>query len=66
MAAAEKAFKKFVFQHAKAATVGEIFNVGAPLSFMMIKEAEVRNLVAASAGVEGAVSMDYILSQMLL
>ncbi len=66
LAAAEKAFKKFVFQHAKAATVGEIFNVGAPLAFMMLKEAEVRNLIAASAGAEGAVSMDYILSQMLL
>ena len=66
LGSAEKAIKKFVFQHAKAATIGEIFNVGAPLAFMMLKEAEVRNLIAASAGVEGAVSMEYISSQMLL
>jgi vacuolar-type H+-ATPase subunit C/Vma6 len=66
LAGAEKAFKKAVFQHAKACTIGEIFNVGAPLAFMMLKEAEVRNLIAASAGVEGGVSMEYIQSQMLL
>lgn len=66
LATAEKAFKKAVFQHAKAFTIGEIFNVGAPLAFMMLKEAEVHNLVAASAGVESGVSMEYIQSQMLL
>lgn len=66
LAAAEKAVKKAVFQHAKAATVLEIFNAGAPLTFMMLKEAEVRNLIAASAGVEGGVSTEYIQSQMLL
>jgi vacuolar-type H+-ATPase subunit C/Vma6 len=66
LAASEKSFKKAVFQHAKARTIGEIFNVGAPLAFMMIKEAEVRNLIAASAGVEGGVSTEYIQSQMLL
>jgi vacuolar-type H+-ATPase subunit C/Vma6 len=66
IANAEKAFKKAVFQHAKAATIGEIFNVGAPLAFMMLKEAEVHNLIAASAGVEGGVNMEYIQNQMLL
>jgi vacuolar-type H+-ATPase subunit C/Vma6 len=66
LAAAEKAFRKGVFTHAKVATIGEIFNIGAPLAFMMLKEAEVRNLIAASAGVEGGVGTEYILSQMLL
>lgn len=66
LAAAEKAIKKAEYQHAKVATIGEIFNVGAPLAFMMLKEAEVRNLIAASAGVEGGVSTDFIQSQMLL
>ena len=66
LAAAEKAFRKALFLHAKAFTIGEIFNVGAPLAFMMLKEAEVRNLIAASAGVDGGVSMEYIQSQMLL
>ena len=66
LAAAEKAIKKAVFQHAKTATIGEIFNVGAPLAFMTLKEAEVHNLIAASAGVEGAVSVENIQSQMML
>jgi vacuolar-type H+-ATPase subunit C/Vma6 len=66
LAAAEKAFKKAMFQHAKAFTIGEIFNVGAPLAFMMLKEAEVHNLIAASAGVEADVSTENIQSQMLL
>jgi len=66
LANAEKAVKRAVFQYAKAATIGEIFNVGAPLAFMMLKEAEARNLIAAAAGIEGAVSLDFIQSQMLL
>lgn len=66
LAAAEKAFRKAVYQHAKTATVGEIFNVGAASAFMMLKEAEVNNLIAASAGVEGGVSTERILSQMVL
>ncbi len=66
LAAAEKAFKKAVFLHAKAYTIGEIFNVGAPLAFMMLKEAEVHNLIAASAGIEGEVSTENIQGQMLL
>lgn len=66
LAAAEKAFKRTVYQHAKAATIGEIFNVGAPLAFMMLKETEVRNLIAASAGIESEVGADGILSQMML
>ena len=61
---AEKAFKKGIFTHAKASTVGEIFNVGAPLAFMMVKEAEVHDLIAATAGIEGGVSPNTILSQM--
>jgi V/A-type H+-transporting ATPase subunit C len=63
---AEKALKRVVFQHAKTFTIGEIFNVGAALAFMMLKEAEVRNLIAASVGVEGGVSLEHIQSQMLL
>jgi vacuolar-type H+-ATPase subunit C/Vma6 len=66
LATAEKAFKKAIFQHAKASTIGEIFNVGGPLAFMMLKEAEVRNLVAASSGIDGGVGGELILSRMLL
>jgi len=66
LATAEKAIKKTVSQHAKTATIGEIFNVGAPLAFMFLKEAEVHNLVAVSAGVEGSVGAEGIQDQMLL
>ncbi|MGA3111252.1 MAG: V-type ATPase subunit [Candidatus Bathyarchaeia archaeon] len=65
VAAAAKAFKEAIFSHAKAHIVDEIFNVGEPLAFMIIKEAEVRNLIAVSAGIEGGVSTNYILGQML-
>ncbi|MGA2682352.1 MAG: V-type ATPase subunit [Candidatus Bathyarchaeia archaeon] len=66
LAAAEKAFKRVVFQHAKAFTISELFNVGGALAFMTLKEAEVRNLIAASVGVEGGINTEHILGQMLL
>ncbi len=66
LAAAERAFRIAVFEHAKAGSVSEIFNVGAALAFMMVKEAEVHNLIAMSAGVEGGVAGERIQSQLLL
>jgi vacuolar-type H+-ATPase subunit C/Vma6 len=60
IANAEKAFNRAIFQHAKARTISEIFNVGAPLAFMMLKEAEVHNLIAISAGVEASLAADQI------
>jgi len=66
VANAEKAFKRAVFQHAKASRIGEIFNIGAPLAFMTQKEAEVHNLIATSSGVEAAVNPEEILGQLLL
>ena len=47
---AEKAFEKAIVQHAKASKIPENFNIGAPLSFMTQKEAEVHNLTALSFG----------------
>jgi vacuolar-type H+-ATPase subunit C/Vma6 len=55
-----------MFQHAKVSTISEIFNIGAPLAFMMLKKAEVHNLIAISAGVEASLSADKIQEQMLL
>ena len=63
---AEKAFKRAVFQYAKASRICEIFNIGAPLAFMAQKEAEVHNLIAASSGVEAAVNPEKIQGQLLL
>jgi len=65
IASAEKAFNRAMFQHAKVSTISEIFNVGAPLAFMMLKEAEVHNLIASSAGVEASLTTDQIQGQML-
>ncbi|MGD0994707.1 MAG: V-type ATPase subunit [Candidatus Bathyarchaeia archaeon] len=66
VANAEKAFKRAVFQHAKASRIGEIFNIGAPLAFMTQKEAEVHDLIATSSGVEAAVNPEEIQGQLLL
>jgi vacuolar-type H+-ATPase subunit C/Vma6 len=65
IASAEKAFNRAMFQHAKVSTISEIFNVGAPLAFMMLKESEVHNLIASSAGVEASLTTEQIQSQML-
>jgi vacuolar-type H+-ATPase subunit C/Vma6 len=66
IAGAEKAFDRAMFQHAKVSTISEIFNVGAPLAFMMLKEAEVHNLIAISAGVEASLTADQIQEHVLL
>ena len=61
---AEKAFKKAGLQHAKATRIGESFNIGAALAFMIQKETEVHNLNAISAGVEAAVKPEEIQNQL--
>lgn len=66
LANAEKAFKKAVFQHAKANRVHDTFSIGAPLAFMTLKEAEVHNLIAMSSGIESAVNPEEIQGQLLL
>jgi len=63
---AEKAFNKTIFQHAKVSTISEIFNVGAPLAYLSLKEAEVHNLIAMSAGVEASIPADQIQEHMLI
>ncbi len=65
IANAEKTFQKSMLKHAKASTILEIFNIGAPLSFMTLKAAEVHNLIALSVGVEGAVNSEKIQNQLL-
>lgn len=63
---AQKAFQKAILKHAKTSIILEIFNIGAPLSFMTMKDAEVHNLIAISAGVEGAVNPEKIQNQLLV
>lgn len=66
IANAGKAFKKAVFQHAKASLISETFNIGAPLAFMTQKEAEVFNLTALSLSVSSEMKHEDIRNQLLL
>ncbi len=65
IANAQRAFQKALLNHAKVNFVLDIFNIGAALSFMTLKEAEVHNLIALSAGVDGAVNSEEIQNQLL-
>jgi V/A-type H+/Na+-transporting ATPase subunit C len=52
ISAAEKAFRRDIFERAKKTKVGDTFNVGTPMSFMVNKEIELYNLTAISLGIE--------------
>ena len=63
---AEEDFRKAVFMHAKKTRVGDLFNVGAVLSFLIQKEVETRNLTVISLGIEYEWKPDDILTMLLL
>ncbi len=65
IAAAEKAFKKAILQHAKSSVLKEAFNIGLPLAFITQKEAEVYNLTVLSLGVESAMKPEEIRSLLI-
>jgi len=66
IANAEKAFKKAVVLHAKSRAISEAFNIGSPLAFMTMKEAEVYNLTVLGLCVDASVKPDEIRSQLLI
>jgi V/A-type H+/Na+-transporting ATPase subunit C len=66
VAAAEKAFKKALLQHAKSSAISEVFNIGSPLAFMTQKETEVYNLNVLSLGLDGAIKPEEIRSLLIL
>ena len=66
IANAGRAFKKAILQHAKTSTISESFNIGLPLAFMTLKEAEVFNLTALSLSVSSEMKHEDIRSQLLL
>jgi V/A-type H+-transporting ATPase subunit C len=49
---AEKAFKNAVLQYAKSRVFLDVFNIGAPLSFITLKEANVHNLTALALNID--------------
>jgi vacuolar-type H+-ATPase subunit C/Vma6 len=65
LAKAEKAFKIFLLENAKASTIFNTFNVRMPLAFMTRKEAEVYNLRAVALGIDGVLNPDLIRSLLL-
>jgi vacuolar-type H+-ATPase subunit C/Vma6 len=65
IAAAEKALKKAVLQHAKSSAITETFNIGSPIAFITQKEAEVHNLTVLSLGVDSAMKPEEIRNQLL-
>jgi vacuolar-type H+-ATPase subunit C/Vma6 len=65
IAHAEKAFAQAVFHHAKDRRILDLFDVGAPLVFMVQKTAEMHNLTALSLGVEAGLKPEGIRGQLL-
>ncbi len=65
LAAAEKTFKRTILAHAEKSRIREIFNVGAILIFITLKEAEVHNLTALSLGIEAGLKPEVIRNQLL-
>jgi len=66
VSAAEKAFRKAIFEHAKKTKIGDLFNIGVVLGFMVQKEVEAYTLTAISLGIEYGWKSDDILRLLLL
>lgn len=60
----EKSLQMAIFDHACKTRLKEIFNVEAPLSFMMQKEIEAKNLSAISLGIENMMKPEDIQSKL--
>jgi len=65
LSAAEKAFKRDVFQHVQKTNIGDPFTIESPIAFIVKKENELRNLNAISLGIEYGVKKADILSWLL-
>jgi vacuolar-type H+-ATPase subunit C/Vma6 len=49
---AEKNFKKAILQHAKSRVLLDVFNIGAPLSFITLKENNIHNLTTIALNID--------------
>jgi vacuolar-type H+-ATPase subunit C/Vma6 len=65
ISAAEKAFKNAVLQHAKSRVLLDVFNIGAPLSFITLKEADVHNLIALTVSIDAMLKPEEIQNHLL-
>ena len=66
IANAQKEFRKALLKHAVKNRVAETFNIGAPLGFMVQKEAEANNLAKISLGVQAEMKPEDIQRTLLL
>ena len=65
ISAAEKAFRRDVFEYTQKTKIGDPFNVGTPIAFIVKKEIELYNLTAISLGIEYAWKKDDIFGLLL-
>jgi vacuolar-type H+-ATPase subunit C/Vma6 len=63
---AEKALKREIFEHAQTTKIGDPFNVGSVMAFIMRKEIELYNLTMISLGTEYKWEKDDILDRLFL
>lgn len=61
----EKSERKAVLEHAKKNRIQETFAIGAPIGFMVEKEAETYNLIALSLGIEYGWKSENLLENLL-
>ncbi len=64
VASAQKTFSKSQVAHASKHRLTDLFNVGAPLSFIVLKRAEAQNVSQVGFGIEAAMKPDEILSKL--
>lgn len=62
----EKSQRKAMLEHAKRNRIQETFAIGAPIGFMVEKEAETYNLIALSVGIEYGWKPENLLENLLL
>ncbi|XHH09055.1 MAG: V-type ATPase subunit [Candidatus Bathyarchaeia archaeon] len=65
ISAAEKAFKKATLQYAKSRVLLDVFNIGAPLAFITLKEADVHNLVALTLSLDAMLTPEEVQNNLL-
>jgi len=63
---AEKALKREIFEHAQTTKIGDPFNVGSVMAFIMRKEIELYNLTMISLGTEYKWKKDELLNRLFL
>jgi V/A-type H+-transporting ATPase subunit C len=65
LSATERAFRREIFQHVQKINIGDPFNIGSPIAFIVKKEIELRNLTAICLGIEYGKKKADILSWLL-